>query len=127
MATRKEIRAAIVAALTPALAAVDTNIKIHAFKKPIHETDDAFVCVYMEQGNVENHVDLYETQAEVALYILKPDQENIDDALDDIGNAAITALAGNIPAQNSMHSAWQYVRDEHPGWTGLRLTFQLFD
>ncbi|SEG14701.1 hypothetical protein [Marinobacterium lutimaris] len=125
---RKQIRDAIVAVVTPALAAYDADLQVYPFKKAAPKRNDGVVCIYLDNGQIENGIDYDENIAPLNVYVLLPDTDYVDDQLDAIAAIAQQAIEdaysdGEIP--ELLYSAWEYERDVYQGWTALRDTYSV--
>lgn len=126
--SRQTIRTAIADAIRPAVLAHDATTQLYAFKKGAPKSHDPIVCVYLNTGQVTNHPAYREDDAELTIDILLPDDDNVDDLLDQFSDAieaSISAATLGADVQNLLLTAWEYVRDELPGWTALRLTYSI--
>lgn len=63
MMSRQAIRAAIAAAIEPAVLAHDASTQVFQFRKGAAKRHDPIVCVYMESGDVTNHTGFREDDA----------------------------------------------------------------
>jgi len=129
MTTRTEIRQAVAQNLEPDLLAFNPTIQVYPFKKSSPDRSDPIVCVYLEEADIENGVGYREDDAQLSIHILMPDQDNVDDQLDAIGDVCTSSMDGNFLLggllTNQLHTGWKYERNLLPGWTGLTLTYQI--
>lgn len=100
-----------------------SGIELHAFKKVRLTGENAAVCVYLEQGEV----DLLEVNAALTVRIMAADINNVDDLLDSI---AVQVQEELMPGDNLsgvcsflVYSGFEYDRDETEGWTALDLAY----
>lgn len=126
--SRKDIRDHLAAAITAALPGGTTA---YPFERGVHDTADPFVSVYFNTGEVEEGVGARADLGQLAVVVMAPNGDNVDDVLDALGDPIETliesdrTLGGN--ACGTIATAWTYDRDSarEQGWTGLQLLYQI--
>lgn len=126
---RKEIRDKIKSLIEPALINANPSIQVFAYCKGVIETGDPAVSIYFNTGDVTEYIDSENTEGQLNISILMPDEPDIDDKLDAIADIAEQSIESDRLLSGTLiesrKSRWVYDRTTFAGWTGLTLTYAI--
>ena len=108
-------------------AAAIPNIELYTFQKARLSGNVPAVCIYLEQGEtdgIENNVNL-------TIRIMAPDEDNVDDLLDTVGDQVQVVIGEVVDHESVLSEVCQYIteqgfayeRDEVEACTVLDLTY----
>lgn len=123
---RKAIRDKVVAVIG-SIAGAD----VYAFKKVQLETGKPAICVYLEEGDIENPI---QRAGVLTIRVMAPDQADIDDVLDGFGDQVQQKIE-SVPIDHSPDSTdpyrfiteqrYEYDRASAEAWTALDISYRV--
>ncbi|SEQ49194.1 Phage minor tail protein U [Amphritea atlantica] len=105
------------------LIGVVPGAEVFTFKKAKLENDTPAICVYLEEGDA----DLPGMNGVLAIRVMHPDENDVDDKLDALGDivqqAIESAAQPNEAYQYTVEVGFEYDRDGTESWTGLDIRY----
>jgi hypothetical protein len=104
-------------------AAAISDIQLFTFKKSNLDGEKAAVCIYMENGDYEQ----LGYDSTLTVRVMAPDQQNVDDVLDAIGDQIQNTLNQDITLAGTCRfitlKGYEYDRESTQAWTALDMQY----
>ncbi len=113
---RDHIKTAIDAAAIP-------DIQLFTFKKSNLDGEKVAVCIYLESGDY----DQLAYDSTLTVRVMAPDQQNVDDVLDAVGDQVQAVLGQDITLDGTCRfitrKGYEYDRESTQAWTALDIQY----
>jgi hypothetical protein len=104
-------------------AAAIPDIQLFTFKKSNLDGEKVAVCIYLENGDY----DQLEYDSTLTVRVMAPDQQNVDDVLDAVGDQIEAVLGQDITLDGNCRfiteKGYEYDRESTQAWTALDMQY----